>query len=223
MSGRAYYGPNPRPHGFIEGLGAVPLGPRSYRSRSSRSDLEEGETFDSSPSSPSPHSQSTNTASGVHYSGSSSSGYQPLNRGPRISETRSWDSWDSQSSHEWHGTRARQGSRNASRGREYESYSSSGRRSRSSSPNRRQVTNANLFSRRGHIFAGPDDSAYSSRASSLSETPLYVELPRRVPHGCRCPVSEICPHRQGDSHDCRPLVPSWRSWMKSHEEDVEIM
>jgi hypothetical protein len=229
MPGRAYSDPNPRPSGFLSGVGQVPAGLSSSRNRILLSDPEEGEVLDSSSTSRFSYSCSGYSQRDCRSSRASreapyrSERYRSHAMLHEISGTRTWDFWDTRGSHDWHERVARNGSKNLSRGRERENNYSSQSQSRSRSPTRIRDPNANRFSRRGDILAGPNDPLYPSRVPSLSEIPPYVEFPKAPPKTCRCPVSETCPHRRGDSKDCRPLVPTWQSWMKPKTRELEIV
>jgi hypothetical protein len=228
MPAHMNYGPNST-HVFVSGIGRVPTGPKSSRSNRSTSDLEEGEILNSSSSSRSSYIHSPYSERNYRYAVASrkssyhSERYRNYTGSHGISEARTWESWDSRGSHDWYRTVTRREGRYVSRGRERGNSYSSQIRSRSRSPVRVRDPNGNLFSRTGNVLSGPDDPLFPSRALSLCEIPPYVEGLRAPPKTCRCPVSETCPHRRGNSKDCRPPVPTWQSWMKTKPQEFEIV
>ena len=230
MSQHARWGTDRRDYTFRRGIESpVPVRPMSQRHRSAQLDLEEGEILESHSSPGSSNSRSGNSERSTRYSGASREppchleGYRTQAGSPRNSEARSWNSWDSRGSYASHEAFTGQDTYNTSRRRQHDSSASDQRRSRSRSPSRRCDWNANVFSRTGSVLAGPDDDPYPTRASSLDETPPYLNVERGPPEDCQCPVSWRCRHRPGQIPDCRPLVPKFKAWTKNKILESEIM
>jgi hypothetical protein len=236
-------GPDSKCYSWVNDVGWVPSAPRSDTCPSPQLDPEEGQISDSSSSRPFLHyhteyserssrNPGTSRASSNYPGGYSRPSrelpYHPDRYRPRLeshgsTEAHSWTSSHSRGSHEGHRTSNGQGSRHASRGRRRETPSSNQQRSRSRSPSRRRDPNANIFSRTGGILAGPDDSPYPTRASSLNAVPPCPDVDRSPPEDCQCSISWHCHHRPGELPDCRPLVPRFKAWAMKQVQQCELV
>ena len=242
MSGHGDREPDSKSHSWMDDVGWVPLAPRSDTYPSMQSDREEGEISDSSSNRRfslyhSDHSEGSSRYPGISRASSNYpdgysrpspvSSYCPERYRPRLqslrnSEAHSWTPSYSRGSHEGHRTANGQGLQHASSGRRHETPSDQ-QRSRSRSPCLRRDPNANIFSRTGGILAGPDDSPYPTRASSLNEVPPCPDVDYSPPEDCQCSISWHCPHRPGELPDCRPLVPRFRAWATKQVRQCELV
>ena len=94
-------------------------------------------------------------------------------------------------------------------------------RSRSRSPIR--DLNANRFSRRGNVLATGDEVLLSVPAPLSVEIPSYLEVEQQPPKECLCPISWNCRCRVRQAHDCKPLTPKHKEWIKVQADQVRAV